>query len=285
MKIGAIVQARTSSTRLPRKILMDLPYNSGITVLQNVLRRLKRSKFIEEIVVATTTDVPDQEIIEVAKGESVRFFRGNKEDVLERYYFAAKEYGFDIIVRITSDCPCIDPMVIDDVIRKHLNTGSDYTSNTLLRTYPDGLDVEVFNFDTLHDAYKNAKSKSEREHVTSYIHTTAKESFKTCNVVSSEFDAPDIRITLDTIEDYVLLCTIFDYLYPENEFFSSKDVINLFNKKPWLKLINAKIIQKNSFKTFEEEKKEAIKVLKMQDLNRIANYLEDINNSNKYQVS
>ncbi len=275
MKIGAVVQARISSTRLPRKILMELPYNSGVNVLQNVIRRLKRSKLIEEIVVATTTDPHDYEIVEVARGESVKSFRGSKEDVLERYYFAARKHDLDVIVRITSDCPCVDPDIVDDIIIEHLNTGSDYTSNTLLRTYPDGLDVEVFNFKALQKAYQNGKSKMEKEHVTSYIHTTARDSFKTTNFASSEFNASDIRITLDTIEDYALLCATFDYLYPKNEFFSSQDVINLFNEKPWLKLVNAKIIEKTSCETFEEELGEAIKVLKLQNLDRIVKYLEN----------
>ena len=273
MKIGAIVQARTSSTRLPEKVLLELPYGSGITVLQQVIRRLKASEKINQIIIATTTDDADDKIISIAKKENVKFFRGSKENVLERYYLAAKENDLDVIVRITSDCPCIDTTIVDSIINEHVNSKSDYTSNTLIRTYPDGLDVEVFNFEALNEAYENGNSAREKEHVTSYIYTTGKESFKTSNFVS-EFDAKDIRITLDTIEDYALLCAIFDYLYPENEFFSSIDVIDLLNQKPWLKLINAKIVGKKSFETFEEEMEEAIKFLKLQDLDRVVNYLE-----------
>jgi len=228
MKIGAIIQARTSSTRFPKKILKDLPYNSGVNVLQQVIRRLKLSKLTDEIVVATTTEQPDDVVVKVASQESVKSFRGSKENVLERYYLAAMEYNLEVIVRITSDCPCIDPIVVDEIINEHLKTGSDYTSNTMIRTFPVGLDVEVFNFKALEKAYHNGKGKMEKEHVTFYFHTTARDLFKTTSVTSSEFNEPDIRITLDTQEDYALLCAIFDYLYPKNEFFTSQDLINLF---------------------------------------------------------
>ena len=106
--IGAIIQARTSSTRLPGKVLLELPYGSGITVLQQVIRRLKQSKKIDTIVVATTEDKADDAIVDIASRESVSSFRGSKENVLERYYLAAKSFGLETIVRITSDCPCID---------------------------------------------------------------------------------------------------------------------------------------------------------------------------------
>ena len=145
MKIGAIVQARTSSTRLPEKVLLELPYGSGITVLQQVIRRLKASEKINQIIIATTTDDADDKIISIAKKENVQFFRGSKENVLERYYLAAKENDLDVIVRITSDCPCIDTPIVDSIINEHVNSKSDYTSNTLIRTYPDGLDAK-FHF-------------------------------------------------------------------------------------------------------------------------------------------
>lgn len=277
MKIGSIVQARTSSTRLHGKVLKELPYCSGITVLQQVIRRLKKSNKIGEIIIATTTDEEDRAIVKVADAEAVKWFRGSKEDVLSRYYLAAKENRIDVIVRITSDCPCIDPDIINIVIDKHVETNADYTSNRLLRTFPHGLDTEVLSFNALAKAHYEAKNDFEREHVCPYIYMTKPDMFRVVGVeASSELYAPDIRITLDTEEDYALLCAIFDYLYTENEIFRAKEIISLFNEKPWLKLINQKIVQKKIFETFEGELKEALRILDLQDMKRVRNFLTNI---------
>ena len=141
MKIGAVIQARTSSTRLPGKILKELPFASGTTVLQQVIKRLRKSANLDDIIIATTTESKDWAIIKIAKGEGVKWFRGSKNDVLSRYYFSAKENSLDIIVRITSDCPCIDPALVTSLIKKHMRSKADYTSNTFKRTFPHGLDV------------------------------------------------------------------------------------------------------------------------------------------------
>ncbi len=275
MKIAAIIQARISSTRLPGKVLKELPFNSGITCLEQVIRRLKKSKKIDDIVIATTEDKEDNEIVDIAKKEDVKYFRGSKENVLSRYYFAAKKNNIDVVVRITSDCPCIDVDITDLTIDAHINKVADYTSNSLTRTYPHGLDVEVFNFNALEEAYKNATKYYEKEHVTPYIYKNPQK-FK-INIVKApkELYASDIRITLDTEEDYALLCAVFDYLYPKNEYFNAYDIVNLFNKeKPWLKLINKKVVQKKILNTLEEEIKEAIKILDLQDLKRARDFLE-----------
>ena len=272
MKIGAIIQARTSSTRLPGKVLKELPYNSGITCLAQVIRRLKKSKKLNDIIIATTKEKEDNEIIDIAKKEDIKYFRGSKENVLSRYYFAAKENNTDLIVRITSDCPCIDVDITDLTIDDHINKMADYTTNSLVRTYPHGLDVEVFNFNTLEKAYKNATKDYEKEHVTPYINRNPQK-FK-INIVKApkELYAPDIRITLDTEEDYALLCAVYDYLYPKNKYFNAYDIVNLFNKKSWLKLINKKIMQKKILNTLEEELKEAVKILDLQDLNKARDF-------------
>jgi len=170
LKTGAIIQARTSSTRLPQKVLKELPQGSGITVLGQVIRRLKRAGRLNEIIVATTEDTEDTEIIEIAKKEGVNNYRGSRRDVLKRFYGAAKQNGLDVIVRITSDCPCIDPDLIDLIIDKHSYTKADYTTNTLVRTFPYGLDMEVLNFTVLEKACDEAKDMYEREHVTPFIY-------------------------------------------------------------------------------------------------------------------
>ncbi|BDZ68985.1 glycosyltransferase family protein [Methanobacterium ferruginis] len=275
MKTGVIIQARTSSTRLPEKVLKNLPYNTNITVLQQVIRRLKKSRTLDEIIVATTTDEADRKIVDIAEKEEIPFFRGNKENVLERYYLAAKENDLDVVVRITSDCPCIDPDIVDLVVNNHLETNSDYTSNTLIRTFPVGLDVEVINFETLQKCYFNAETDLEREHVTTYIHNNLNQ-FKTENILLDGPNKSQIRITLDTEEDYALLCVIFDYLYKKDEFFKSGEIMKLFKNKPWLMLINKKIIAKKHFESFEDEFNEALRVLELQELNNVKKLLQSI---------
>jgi spore coat polysaccharide biosynthesis protein SpsF len=275
MKIGAIIQARTSSTRLPRKVLKPLPYDLDITVLQQVIRRVKKSKLLNEIIIATTTDMEDEEIIKKAEKEHVKWFKGSRENVLERYYLAAKENKLDVIVRITSDCPCIDWDIVDKAIEKHIKESADYTSNAIKRTFPHGLDVEVIFFGALKEAYSKATEDFEKEHVTPYIYRTAKDKFKIIALQApQELNAPDIRITLDTEEDYALLCAVYDYLYEKNQFFDAYDIANLFKIKPWLKVINKKVLQKKIFNTFEEELDEVKKLLKMQELNNVLRILE-----------
>ena len=275
MKIGAIVQARTTSTRLPKKILKELPYGSGITVLEQVIRRLKKSKLLDEIVVATTTNPEDDPIVEISERERVNYFRGSEKNVLERYYLCARENKVDIVVRVTSDCPCVDWNIVDMVIEKHLQAKADYTSNTIKRTFPHGLDIEVVSFKALERAYCEASEDFEKEHVCPYIHTTNREKFKIVSVEAPDYlTAPDIRITLDTEEDYALLCAVFDYLYPQNSYFKAIDIINLFKEKPWLKLINKKVLQKKVFLSLEEELKEAKKLLELQELKRAKEIIE-----------
>ncbi len=271
-KVGIIVQARVGSTRLPRKVLKPLPYKSEKTVLDRVLERLKRVRKADLIVVATTKKSEDDAIVEVAKKQNVAVFRGSEKDVLSRYYEAAKEFGIDTVVRITSDCPCIDPSLVDKVVDFHFKEGADYTRNV---DFPRGLDVEVIDFKALERAHLEATHPSDREHVCPYIYRTAPEKFKLAYYTAKgKLKRPDIRITLDTEEDYALLCAVFDYLYPKNPFFGAEEVVELFEEKPWLALINRKVRQKKDLRSLEEELKEAVEVLRLQDLHRAKEILE-----------
>jgi spore coat polysaccharide biosynthesis protein SpsF len=275
MKTGVIVQARTSSTRLPEKVLLELPYGSGIKVLTQVIRRLKKATLVDEIIIATTTDKEDQKIVDVAVQEKVLSFRGSKEDVLERYYLAAKENELDHIVRITSDCPCIDPILIDHCIQEHLKENADYTSTSLQHKYSHGLDVEVMKFTALEKAYKEAKENFEKEHVTIFIYRSHPDLFKIHAIhAPEEYRDSSIRVTLDTKEDYTLLCAVYDYMYNKNPYFGVKEIFELFKAKPWLRNINNTVLQKKVFNTLEEEAKEAIKILKLQDLNRVEAFIQ-----------
>lgn len=275
MKIGAIIQARTSSTRLPKKVLKPLPADSDICVLQQVIRRVSKSKLIDEVIIATTVNNEDDEIVEVAKKENINFYRGSLENVLERYYMAALENNLDVVVRITSDCPCADADIIDEIIHLHLDSEADYTSNTLARGFPRGIDCEVINFDILKEAYVNASEKYEKEHVTPYIYKTHPDDFKIIQYKTKN-DNSDIRITLDTPQDYALLCSIYDNLYDKNNFFNLEDILELFNSKDYLKLINSEINQKKLCNSLEEELAEVINLCEKQDLDKAKKYIEKI---------
>ena len=271
---GVIVQARTGSTRLPGKILKELPCGSGVTALEQVIFRLQQSHQIEAIVIATTTHPEDEVIVEIAEKQGVLWYRGSSEDVLSRYFEAAVKYNIDPVLRVTSDCPCIDPGIIDRCVEEFYGQKVDYLSNTLERTFPHGLDVEVFSFDALKTAHEEAKEQPEREHVTPFI-IQHKKQFSRYNVKAlPEETAPEIRITLDTLEDYTLLCCVFDALYETNPFFGVREIVTLFHDKPYLHNITRKIVQKKIFNSLDEEYKEALKILKLQDLNRMVAWLK-----------
>jgi len=286
MKIGAIIQARNSSTRLPQKIIKYLPLNSKITVLEQVIRRLKHCPSLDEIILATTHDKEDEILLEIASKEEIKAFQGDLNDVLTRFYQAAKKFDLDIIVRITSDCPCIDPEIVEQVIKLHTKENADYTSNILLRrTFPHGLDVEVFTMEALTKAYKNADLQFDREHVCPYFYRTKPEDFSLASLEAKNdsYFAPEIRITLDTHHDYILLSAIYDYLYSDDRLFTTPDIIQLFNEHPWLKMLNDDIIQKKVSYTYEEEIEEAIKLMQLQGLSRIKKRIEQLKSNGELQ--
>jgi spore coat polysaccharide biosynthesis protein SpsF len=273
MKIGAIIQARMSSTRLPGKIALELPYGSGITVLEQVVRRAKKCRLLDEVIIATTTGKEDNAVVRLAKKAGAKVFRGSKEDVLSRFYFAAKDNNLDVVVRITSDCPCIDPNLISKVIQVYSRGKADYSSNVLESPYPDGQDIEVFSFSALESVHLNSDDPKAREHVTFAIYSQPEKfRIKTLKAPKSLAEQK-IRITLDTSEDYALLCAVYKALYKSNSVFSLKDLLNLLKRAPWLRIINRRVAAKKVFPGTQEELVEAVKILKMQDLCRAADFI------------
>lgn len=241
MKIGAIIQARMGSTRLAGKVMKEI---KGKTVLQHVIERVQQSKLVDEIVIATTLHERDNAIEKEALKCGVKVFRGSEDDVLSRYYYAAKENGIDIVIRITSDCPLIDPFVIDEIINSYLNGNHEIATNAgadlSQRTYPRGLDTEVFSFKDLESAFNNAKETYQREHVTPYIYENSKNALFYKNKVNYS----KYRWTLDTEEDFELIYNIYDRLYTGTHNFYLKEIIELFNQEPELYQINEHIEQK-----------------------------------------
>ncbi|MDQ0161934.1 cytidylyltransferase domain-containing protein [Aeribacillus alveayuensis] len=241
MKVAAIIQARMGSTRLQGKILKKV---LDKTLLEYQIERVKRAKSIDEIIIATTTKESDDQIVQLCQQLSIPYYRGSEEDVLSRYFEAATQFNADVIVRLTSDCPIIDPNVIDKVVTHYLENKDryDYVSNTLTRTYPRGLDTEVMSYKVLKRAHEEAKETAYREHVTAYIYHHP-DQFRLCNV-SNEMDESRHRWTVDTEEDFLLIQNILETLYPINPLFTLEDVIRILRDKPEWAEINAHIEQK-----------------------------------------
>ena len=239
MRTVAIIQARMGSTRLPGKVLMDL---EGTTILDRVITRAQRSKKLSEVVVATTDLPEDDAIVDECVRLGVRCFRGSSDDVLDRYYQAAKWVEADAIVRITSDCPLIDPAVIDELFYYGGESGGvDYISNIYLeRTYPRGLDVELFGRSALERAWNEATDPAEREHVTLHLYRNPDKFM--CGGAFRDESLAHHRWTVDTPEDLELVRKIYHALGRDD--FGLKDVLGLLELHPEWGEINAHIEQK-----------------------------------------
>lgn len=210
-KIIAVTQARTGSTRLPGKVLLPLGRS---TVLGVHLQRVSRAKRIDKLIVATTEKETDQAVVEIAEALHIQVFRGSEDDVLDRYYQAIRGEECDYVVRITSDCPLIDPDLIDQVIDFTVRGGFDYGSNHLKCQFPDGQDVEVFTKTALEQAWRNA-SGEQREHVTPYLYEESDlrgESMFTAGQYFLPHDFPYLRMTLDYDSDYTTIKDLVDAL-------------------------------------------------------------------------
>ena len=264
--VVAIIQARSGSIRLPGKILMKI---QNKPILYYVINQVQHSKKITKIIVATTKNKQDDQIVNFSSSFGIDIFRGDENDVLDRYYQCAKELSSKIFVRITSDCPLIDPNLIDCCIDEFTKNNYDYFSNIHKKDgnlwtynpsgYPMGFAVEVFSFDALKTAWINSKKLSEREHVTLYI-LNHPEKFKIGNIENT-IDHSDIRLTLDHKEDFDLIKIVIEH-FPKNEIFNLQKIISFIENKPKLKNINSKhdfneglVRSLKEDKTFENIKK------------------------------
>ncbi|MHC1681694.1 MAG: acylneuraminate cytidylyltransferase [Clostridiaceae bacterium] len=240
MKVVCIIQARFGSTRLPGKVLKEI---GSKTVLELDIERIKRVKNIDEIVIATTILEKDDVIVKEAERLGIKHFRGSEEDVLSRYYLAAKEAKADVVVRVTSDCPLIDSEVTEEIIQYFKDNNFDYVSNTLDRTYPRGLDTEVFTFKSLEKAHNEATSERDREHVTPYIWSNS--SMFNLAQYKNEEDFSDYRWTLDTEEDFQVIDLIYKHFNNEAvKYFNMKDIVEYLKLHPEISEINKEIEQK-----------------------------------------
>jgi spore coat polysaccharide biosynthesis protein SpsF len=244
LKVAAIIQARMGSTRLPGKILMDL---CGKSVLHHVIERVRQVTRIDDIIVATTEKENDTHVALEAHKCGAKVFRGSEDDVLSRFFYAGEENSADIIVRITSDCPLIDPFIIDNTIKYYCDYQYDLVTNsgidTTNRTFPRGFDVSVFSFAVLKNAFQNAAVQHQREHVTPYIYENYSVGY-----FKSPVNYAGYRLTLDTEDDFALIQKIYSKLYNGKHDFYLSDIVRLFKEDPELIKINQHVEQKKVYK-------------------------------------
>lgn len=242
MKTVTIVQARMTSSRLPGKVLMDL---GGHPMLAQQLRRLKRCRRTDEIVVATTVNDADDPVVALANVEHVRWFRGSEHDVLSRYIGAAQESQADVVVRITADCPLVDPDLTDRVIEELLSCAQecDYASNVVDRTFPRGLDVEVLFFDTLECIGRLSQSHSAREHVTLYLRSERPDLFLVRSITDAENNS-DLRWVVDSTEDITMIRLFYEGLDLGNQVVPYRDMLTFVRSHPEIAQINVHVRQK-----------------------------------------
>ncbi|MGD8782169.1 MAG: glycosyltransferase family protein [Ignavibacteria bacterium] len=240
LKVVTVVQARTGSSRLPRKVLMSI---CGQPLLIRMVERVRLSELCGQVVVATSTEKEDDAIEELCISHKLDFYRGSLNDLLDRHYKVGKKYNADAVVKIPSDCPLIDPHVIDKVIKNFLDNYPEYdfVSNLHPASFPDGNDVEIMKMSVLEKAHKKAKRKLEREHTTPYIWENP-DKFKINNILwetNHDFSSTH-RWTIDYEEDYVFIRTVYEELYPHKPNFSLYDILNLLEEKPYIYIINNK---------------------------------------------
>jgi spore coat polysaccharide biosynthesis protein SpsF len=239
MKTVIIIQARMTSTRLLGKILMEV---AGKPMLAQQIRRLKECAKADEIVIATTTNTADEPVVDLARQEGVSFFRGSEQDVLSRFVDASKSAGADVVVRVTGDCPLIDPQITDRVVGELINHSyeCDYASNVIQRTFPRGLDVEAFFVDTLLRMNRLAESQLAREHVTIVVRSERPDLFLCRSVVDSNNNA-DLRWTVDTADDLRMIRILYEKLQLSTRPKTYPEILAYVRSHPELSQVNAKV--------------------------------------------
>ncbi|MET3698885.1 spore coat polysaccharide biosynthesis protein SpsF [Bacillus oleivorans] len=241
--ILAIIQARVSSSRLPGKVLKPI---IGLPLILRQIERVKRSNYIDYLLVATSREPSDDPIEHLCKDNQILLFRGELDNVLDRFYHAALAFSPAHIVRLTGDCPLSDPELIDHMIEFHLHGNFDYTSNTIEPTFPDGLDVEVFRFTCLQQAWKEAALPYQKEHVTPFIYELP-DRFKLGSYKNLK-DLSHLRWTVDEPADFKLVKKIYEALYPVNPLFNTEDILVFLESHPDIQNLNKHIKRNEGLK-------------------------------------
>lgn len=241
--ITAIIQARMNSTRLPGKVMARF---SGNTLLGHIIDRLSYSKYVSRIVVATTIDSTDDTLVDWLRSNQIEFFRGSESDVLNRYYEAAKQTNAIHIARITADDPFKDPQVIDEVAKMYFEEKLDFAYNNKPPTFPEGLDTEIFSFEALAVAEKDARDPFEREHMTQHFYRNP-EKFIQKNL-RNPMDLSYLRWTIDNEEDLTMAKLVYKNLQKPDQIFLMADILSLIERHPEIPLINQHVKRSEMFK-------------------------------------
>ena len=233
--ILAVLQARVSSTRFPGKVLREI---LGTPMILRQVERVRRARSIGGLLLATSVDPADDPLALLCGENGVACFRGSLDDVLDRFYQASLLHQPEHVVRLTGDCPLADPALIDHVVGTHVTRRSDYTSNTIPPTYPDGLDIEVIRFSCLEQAWREAKLPSEREHVTPFLY--GRPNRYRIGAVRNAVDLSALRWTVDEPDDFELVRTVYEALYPGNPVFTTEEILAFLERNPALKTWNVR---------------------------------------------
>lgn len=239
-KIAAIIQARSGSTRLGNKVFADI---CGKPLIYHIVKRLQSSQNLSDIIIATTENALDDEIYSWAINNRIKCFRGNEQNVLDRFYSTATIFGVENIVRITADDPFKDPAMLDEMVEIFLETGVDLLTNNYPPSFPEGMDIEIFSFKALSIANNNASANFQKEHVTQYFYQN--ENNFTIKNFEQSFDTSFLRWTIDTQTDLEMVREVYKYLFKENEVFGLNDIYKLLEIKPYIALMNQ--AEKRSF--------------------------------------
>ena len=240
-KVTCIIQARTRSERLPNKVLKEI---ENLPMICHIINRVKKAKNIDQIILATSNTETDKILLDIAKKFKIIGFAGDEKDVLDRFYNAAITYAANPIVRITGDCPLVDPILLDKMVEFYQANDYDYMSNTIERTFPDGLDIEIFSSEVLKISNKEAKWLSEREHVTPYILKNQND-FRIYNYKNKQ-NLSNLRWCVDEEDDLIMIRKIFQEMRP-NQFFSTDDALKIILKRPDISKINSGIMTNEGY--------------------------------------
>ena len=228
-----------TSTRLPGKVLMPL---AGRPALERMIERIRRSRYVDEIVVATTVNATDDPIVALAKGLGVNAYRGSEEDVLGRVVGAGQSASAGLLVELTGDCPAMDSAVVDRGIEEYIAHPCDVSANVIQRSYADGFDVQVYPWKLLADIATKTSDALDREHVTRYIYQREGAPYRIHHwSISGTYAWPERRVTLDEMDDWKLINAVFERLLPTTPYFTYEEVIDLLRAEPDLVALNAHV--------------------------------------------
>ena len=267
--VGAVVQARAMSRRLPEKIFLKLPFGGPHSLVEQIVLRARKAPSLKSVIVATGVDAANDPLVDAAKRVGAPLFRGSETDVLGRLIGAAEEHGLDVVVRLTGDNPCIDPLYIEQTVQSHLQSGADYTRTVGL---PLGTNVEVVSLHALQQIHGSNTTPEDREHVTLYM-SRHQSRFTISSLDFSADEYRDLRLTVDWPGDYAFACFLYERLYHSNPSFDLPSIVRVLGDHPWAKFINGSLKQVALRSTIEEELQEAISMLDLHGHTQAGEYL------------